>query len=483
MVVSWFYDLKLPHSEPRHAPAVAADSRTAIVVLPFANMSGDPDNEYFSDGVSEEITNALTRIAGLRVVSRTSAYSFRGKDASAREIGDRLGVEFVLEGSVRRAGERLRMSAKLARVSDDSLLWSETYERVLDDVFAVQDEVTRKIVETISRTLLRTPMTLPEPVRAPSNLHAYDLYLLGRHHWNKRTEPGMRKALELFEQAVAIDPSYGPAFSGIADASAVLASWQFAEPADMYPKAVVAARRALDLDENLAEAHASLGFIHYQWDWDWDGAVRELHRAIELNPNLENAHRWLSAFLAGIGRYEEALPIALKVPTLDPLSVLPHMNLGIIHLLSARYDSALAEFERVMQMDPGFLRAGNFAGVALSFLGRHDEAVAITQRTAAAGKEHAINILPLGICLVRAGRIAEAREALDPIMPALPAFYHASVHASLQEEAAMYDELERGIAAHDDWMYSIGTQPWFREYRDQPRFKALMRQLNLPEVR
>lgn len=483
MVLAWIFDIR-PTKVRRLtvANSAGADSRASIVVLPFANLSGDAENEYFSDGVSEEITNALTKIEGLRVVSRTSAYSFRNKDVSTREIGERLGVGFVLEGSVRRAGDRLRLGAKLARVEDDSLLWSDTYERVLTDIFAVQDDVTRSIVATIGKTLQLAPLSVQAPVRHTSNLHAYDLYLLGRHHWNMRSEAGMRKALELFEQAVAIDPNYAPAFSGIADASANLASWQFAEPADMYPRAVSAARRALALDDSLAEAHASIGFIKFQWEWDWDGAIRELSRAIELNPNLENAHRWLSAFLAGIARYDEALPIAERVIALDPLSVLPHMNLGIIHVLGARFEAAFAEFTKVLEMNPDFARAANFAGAALSFLGRHDEAIALAERGAAAGKSYPIMQLPLGICLVRGGREAEGGALLQSLLPVLPEFYRASVHATMGDEAATYVALERAISAHDDWVYSIPTQPWFRSYHDRPQFKALVRQLQLPHA-
>jgi tetratricopeptide (TPR) repeat protein len=225
----------------------------------------------------------------------------------------------------------------------------------------------------ISATLELGRLPKPESIAQPQSLEAYDLYLLGRHHWNRRTQGEMKRALELFQQAAELDPLYAPAYSGIADATALLASWQFAAPSDMYPMAVAAARRAIELDPSSADAHASIGYTKLNWEWDWDGAIHELHRAIELNPNHETAHRWLSAFLAGIGKDEQAMPIARHAIQLDPLSVLPRMNLGIIHFLAGRHEDAASEFRRVIEMDPGFVRAHIFLGGAFSFLGRHAE--------------------------------------------------------------------------------------------------------------
>ncbi len=485
MVLAWVYDLKLGSGftrtvEPVRAVTIAARAeQTSLVVLPFVNMSAEPEAAYFSDGITEELMNGLARIEGLRVVSRTSAYSFRGRELSAREVGEALSVGFVVEGSVRRSGDRLRMSVQLARAGDDTVLWSERYERVLDDVFAVQDEVTSRIVETIGETLQLGPMAGQVPVRHARSLEAYDLYLLGRHHSTQRTETGMRRALEFFEQAITIDPQFAPAYSGIADASALLASWQFANTADMYPRAVAAARKALELDESSAEAHASIGFIKYNWEWDWNGAVRELSRAIELNPNLESAHRWLSGFLAGIGRDSEALPIALRVRALDPASPLPRMNLGIIHFLAGRYDEAVAEFQQLLAIDPQFARAYAFTAASLSLQGSHDEAIAIARRGVEQSGGHSFMVLPLGISLAYAHRADEARALLDPIKAGLPPFYQAMAHAVLDEADGVFDALERGCDEHADWMYSVGTQPWFRDYHTNPRFVALLQRLNL----
>jgi TolB-like protein/tetratricopeptide (TPR) repeat protein len=485
MVLAWIYDFKFGFGFSRTAARVgnaetnAGTEQTSLVVLPFINMSAQPDAEYFSDGIADELMNALARIEGLRVVSRTSAYSFRGRQVSTREIGATLSVGFVVEGSVRRAGNRLRMSVQLARVSDESLLWSESYERVLDDVFAVQDEVTSRIVQTIGATLQLGHMAGQVPVRPARNLQAYDLYLLGRHHSKQRTEAGIRRALELFEQAVAIDPQFAPAYSGLADASALLASWQFANTADMYPRAVAAALKALQLDESSAEAHASIGFIKYNWEWEWDSAERELTRAIQLNPNLESAHRWLSGFLAGIGRDSEALPIAERVRALDPLSVLPRMNLGIIHFLAGRYEKAVAEVQQVLEIDANFARAYAFIAGALTLQERHDEAIAVARRGVEVRNGHSFMLLPLGMALAYAKRTDEARATLDSIKAELPPIYRAMAHTALGEDDDALDALELGYEEHADWMYSVGTQPWFRKYHTHPRFTALLRRLNL----
>jgi serine/threonine protein kinase/tetratricopeptide (TPR) repeat protein len=465
------------------APApLASTLRLSIAVLPVAHRSADAETEFFSDGMTEELINALAKVEGLRVVSRSSAYAFKSGDVPLREIGLRLNVGFLLEASVRRAGNRLRMTAQLIDVEKDSKLWSETYERQLEDVFAVQDDITRSIVRTITEALQLGHLRGATPVQQPRSLEAYDLYLLGRHHWYKRTDASMRRALELFNEAIAVDPMYAPAYSGIADASAVLASWQFSSPEERFPQAASAARRALELDPSSADAHASLGFVKLNWEWDWDGALHELGRAIELNPSHETAHRWLSAFLAGIGRADDALRIARRAAELDPISVLPHMNLGIVHLLAGRYEDAEAEFRYVLDKDPTFARAYGFLAWSLSLQGRHDEALPPARTGIERSNHHPMFVYVLGTCLALSGELDEARKVFDPIMNELQPFYVATVHAAMGDESPALDALERGSEAHSDWMYSVGTQPWFRPYHSHPRFVALLERLHLPPV-
>ena len=247
----------------------------------------------------------------------------------------------------------------------------------------------------------------------------------------------------------------------------------------MYPRAVAAAERALALDEKLAEAHASIGFIKYNWEWDWAGAARELRRAIELNPSLENAYRWLAGFLAGIGRDKEALQIAEQVVALDPLSVLPHMNLGIIHFLAARYEQAVNEFSRVVEMDAKFARGHVFRAAALAFGDRHEEALDAARTAVDLSNNHAMMRFVLGSCLSLAGRREAARLELQRVLPEIHGMYAATAHMYLGNEDQMYDALEKGIAERGDWMYSLGNQPWFRPVKSQPRFQDLLRKINV----
>ena len=459
---------------------LASTLRLSIAVLPVAHRSDDAETEFFSDGMTEELINALAKVEGLRVVSRSSAYAFKSADVPLQEIGHRLNVGFLLEASVRRAGNRLRMTAQLVDVEKDSMVWSETYERQLEDVFAVQDDITRSIVRTITEALQLGHLRGATPVQQPRSLEAYDLYLLGRHHWYKRTEVSMRRALELFNEAIVADPTYAPAYSGIADASALLASWQFASSAESYPQAAAAARRAIELDPASADAHASLGFVKLNWEWDWEGALHELGRAIELNPSHETAHRWLSAFLAGIGRADDALRIARRAAELDPISILPRMNLGIVHMLAGRYDKSEAEFRYVVEKDPTFARAVGFRAWTLSLLGRHDEALAAARTGVELSNQHVIFLYMLGTCLARSGQMDEARKVFGPILNKLEPLYAATVHTVMGEESAALDALERGTEGRSDWMYSVGTQPLLRRYHTNPRFIRLLERLRLP---
>jgi serine/threonine protein kinase/tetratricopeptide (TPR) repeat protein len=462
------------------ASAVASTPRLSIAVLPLVNQSTDAETEFFSDGMTEELITALAKVEGLRVVSRSSTFAFKGANVPVREIGERLGVGFVLDATIRRAGKRLRLTAHLSAVGDDTTLWSETYERQLEDVFAVQDDITRCIVETITEALQLGHLRGATPVKQPRSLEAYDLYLLGRHHWYERTETGMRRALELFQRAAEADPSYARAYSGIADSAALLASWQFASPQEMYPQAVTAARRAIELDPSSADAHASLGFVNLNWEWNWDAALRELRTAIMLNPSHETARRWLSAFLAGIGRSDEALPIAQRARELDPLSVLPRMNLGIVHYLAWRYEDAVAEFRHVVEKDPAFVRGYVFLAVTLALLDRHEDAMAAARKSIELSNGPLMN-LGLGMCFGCARRFDDARTLMAPLLAKLPPRYLAEAHLAMNEVPAALDALERGCEERADWMYSIGREPYFRALHAHPRFVALLERMRLSQ--
>ena len=458
----------------------AADERTSIAVLPFANLSADRENEYFSDGITEELIGALAKVAGLRVVSRSSAFAFKGKNASAREIGATLDVRFLLDGSVRRAGTRLRASAQLIRVSDDSPLWSETYDRQIEDIFAVQDDISARIVETITRTLPVGHLSGPQSVRQPRSLEAYNLCLLGRYHWNKRDRANLRQALDLFGQAAQIDPTYAPAHSGIADACALLASYAHAPPTEMYPRAAAAATQAITLDESLADRHASLGFAKYNWEWDWEGAERELRRAIALNPSYAPAHHWLAMFLAGLGRADEALRLARRAIDLDPLSVNPHMTLGVTLAFAGRMEDAVRQFRRVIAMHPGFVFGSVWLCATHAIIGQGEESLAVAERLMQATGEAQIARATLAIAYGVTGRVTEARQIQADLSgaPDRPLFQHAVIYAIIGEDAAAFDGLERALVARTD-MYTLLVHPAFARMRAQPRFVRLLERVGL----
>ncbi len=458
----------------------AAGARLSIAVLPIAHIGGDDENAWFAEGLTEELTGALARLEGLRVVSRTSVQAVRKEAIPLAEIGARLGVEFVVEGSVRRAGPRLRLSAKLIRVSEDAPLWSETFDRTVDDVFAVQDEVTGRIVETITAALQLGQLRGRVPAAVARTVEAYDLYLLGRHHWYQRTNAGMRKARELFSEAIALDPAYAPAHAGYSDATALLASWQYADPAEMYPSAAAAARRALELDPSLSEAHASIGFVKFQWEWDWVGGVRALRRAIELNPNNETALRWLSAFLGGTGRLDEALPLAERARALDPLSVLPLMNLGIIRWLNGDNAGSEAMCRRALELQPGFDRARVFLAAALATDGRTADALDVMAPMWAARPEEPVIAWTWGLVLALHGDRDTARPILMSVWDKFPGTYQAQTMAVLGDADAMFERLAHAVAVRADWVYSIPQQPVLQPWRDDPRFQAVIAPLRLP---
>jgi len=472
--------LRVGNSGATDAVRQAADDRTSIAVLPFANLSADKENEYFSDGISEELIGALAKVGGLRVVSRTSAFAFKGKSVSAREIGATLDVRFLLEGSVRRAGNHLRASAQLIRVSDDSHLWSETYDRQIEDIFVVQDDITARIVETITRTLPVGHLSGPHHVRQPRSLEAYNLCLLGRYHWNKRDQASLRQALDLFEQAAKIDPTYAPAHSGIADACALLASYAHARPTEMYPRAAAAATQAIALDDSLAEGHASLGFAKYNWEWDWEGAEHELRRAIALNPSYATAHQWLAMFLAGLGRADEAFPLARRAIDLDPLSVNANMALGAAFLFAGRMDEAVRQFRRVIAMQPGFALASVWLCATHAIMGQAEESLAVAERMIQSMGEARIARAGLAMAYAASGRIPDARQIQADLgsNPDMPVFQHAMIYAILGDDAAAFDWLERALVARTD-MYTLRVHPAFARMHAQPRFVRLLEQLRL----
>jgi serine/threonine-protein kinase len=455
----------------------ASDARVALAVLPFANVGGAAENEFFSDGMTEELISALSRLPGLRVVSRTSAFSFRGRDLPLSEIGARLRVGFVLSGSVRRAGDRMRLVAQLSRVADDSLLWSEMYERRLADVFAVQDELTLRIVGTV-REALGTVET-PAPRQAPA-VGAYDLYLLGRHHWNKRGEANLRTGLKYFQQAIEADPTFAPAHAGLADSYALLANSTMVS-AETYAAARTAALQAIALDPSLAEGHASLGFVKYNYDWDWEGAERELLRAIELNPSYTTARQWYSTYLSAMGRFEEAIASAKHALALDPLSMPATIRVGLAYYFAGDWETAETQFRRALERDPSFVDSYYWLTSVLRSRGKFQEALELTERVIAIEPNDPANNGMLACVYGPLGRIDEARALIEPLEanPDAPPFFLAMIRLCIGDRDAAFRWLDRGVDQRGHFMYTLRGNPFFRSEWGDPRFAAVLKRMGL----
>jgi len=487
-------DLKLFRGKPesatlregsalREEPVLRARQRS-IAVLPFANLSADKEQEYFCDGMAEEIINALTNVEGLRVVARTSAFMFKDKHEDTREIGRKLNVETLLEGSVRKAGNRLRITAQLINVGDGYHLWSEKFDRELADVFAIQDEISLAIVGKLKVRLLGDEKKKMVK-RYTQDLEAYDLYLKGRYHWNRRTPDALRKAISHFEQVIEKDPEFALAHAGLADCYSMLAQVRVLPPKEVFPKAKALATKALEIDETLAEAHTSLAFVLSRFDWDWTGAEREFRRAIELNPNYATAHQWFAMMLLELGRTSEAIQEIQKALELDPLSLIINTAAGAVYLHTGREDKAVEQAEKILDMDPTFGFAHEILIDVNERRGKYDEVVEgqlkvysfagfLNQQEIAALRETYASSGWNGFLrgwLKIVHRKAEQGQVLYYGM--------ASLYARLDDSERAIECLEKAYQEHDFSLSGVSVDDEFEKLRSDPRFVQLLRKMGL----
>ena len=458
--------------------ATAAATEKSIAVLPFVDLSQAKDQEYFCDGISEEILDALARIEGLRVVARTSSFSFKGKNADVSEIAQKLNVRNVLEGSLRRDGNRIRITAQLVSATNGFHLWSETYERELQGVFAVQDEITRAIVDALKIKLAIAPAAQPQ-----RNSEAYELYLKGRFFWNKRTGNDLKKSIDYFNQAIAKDPGYALAYAGLADAYALLSVYAVAPPRDAFPKAKAAAQKALELDNRLAEAHTSLAEALASYDFDFPQAIAEFKRAIELNPNYATAHHWYgNSVLMVLGRFDEAIAEVKRSVELDPLSIINNADLGQTYYMAHRYDEAVDQLRKAVEIEPGFYYAHSDLGQALQVKGDLAGAIAEYQK-ARELNDDPFPLGQLGNAYAVSGKTAEALKILDQLEQIskqryVAAYSFALVHLGLGHKDEALRWLEKSYedrAAYD--VLSIPHDPLLDPLHGDPRFEALVEKI------
>jgi serine/threonine-protein kinase len=467
---------------PSGPPAAAtAAPPTAIAVLPFANMSGDPENEYLCDGLSEELINGLTQVPELRVVAHSSSFAFKGRDSDVREIGRQLHVGSLLEGSVRKSGDRVRISAQLINAADGYHVWSEQYDRRLVDLFAIQDEISVAILEKLTVKLLPAR----RPARRPTDsIEAYHLYLKGRAFWHRRFKGKLQQAMASFEQAIALDPRFATAYTGLADCYSTLGVWAFAPPASVFPKARDLARRALDIDDSLAEAHASLAFVDTFFAWDWDAARRGFARAIDLNRGSALTRLWNGHYLSIIGQFDEAFTEMRIAQDLDPLSPVVGANIGWTYTLAHQSERAIDELRTVLGLDPANGLAHFYLGYAFAETGQFREAIRSFEK--AREETGGMPWLTESIAWVRGltGDRASTQRALREVARRTQAGYVPSsalalLHLGLGDDGAVLDCLEKGLAERDAMMVWVPFMPSFDRLHGHPRFEALLHALGL----
>jgi serine/threonine-protein kinase len=458
----------------------SSPARKAIAVLPLANMSADPENEYFSDGMTEEIINALAKVPGVQVASRTSSFAFKGKEVDVRTIGEKLGVSSVLEGSVRKVGNRVRITAQLINVADGYHLWSETYDRQLEDVFAIQDEISHAIVDALKLRLGSDAETLVAPAK---NIEAYTLYLKGRFVFNKDTEPSTRKALDFFQQSLLQDPGYARSYAGIADCWTQLAD-DFVVPDDAYPRAKAAATRALQHDPDLVEAITSVGKVLCWYEWDFAAAARQLRRAVALNENHAEAHWALGSVLPTVGLLPEAVEEMRKGLILDPLSAVYSRWLGRFLLFGGDYARAIAQAEKTIDLDADY--AYSYLDIGSAYLELGDPEAALQWLQRGQGLENSVRSYDAMIvrALAPLGRREEADEILHRLEDESRQHYVRSEilamgYAAVGDRERAFAGLERAFQVRSAGLIYLHVDPGYKPLRADPRFGQLVERIGL----
>jgi eukaryotic-like serine/threonine-protein kinase len=468
---------------PTAVPMTGAPDQRSIAVLPFVNSSADPENEYFSDGMTDELITALSKVEGLQVASRTSVFALKSLREDVRTLGSRLNVATVLDGTVRKSGNRIRITVQLSRVSDGRLLWSERYDREMSDVFAIQDEIAGTIVRTLRATLLGDLGDLT-PVRYTANVKAYSLYLKGRFCWNRRTQEGIREGIRYFEQAIAEDPDYALAYSGLADSYALDLDYKGAPVFEGMERAKAEARKAIALDETLAEAHTSLGWVTFIYDWDWAAAEQQFRRAVELNPRYSTAHQWYSWFLAAMGRFEESLEHGRTAAELDPASVSIRRSMGWLQYYARQHDGALDNLRRGLAMDPTAAETHRLLGLVYLQQRSLDEAAAAFKEALANSPNDSLALAGLGHVAARRGRADEAMAILAELDAKAKLRYvspvaQAQLYVTLDQRDRAFEWLDRAYQDRRGWLAYLKIEPMLDGVRDDARFQRMLERMRL----
>jgi len=466
---------------PARSRAFTGVSRN-IAVLPFVNASPDPDNEYLSDGITDELIDALAKVEGIRVASRTSVFALKGKPQDVRAIGALLDCAVVLEGTVRRSGQQLRITAQLTSTDDGHLIWSQRYDRQMADAFAIQDEIARTIVSTLRATTFGD-LTTPPLRRHTENAAAYSLYLKGRFEWNQRTQESIAAGIRFFEQAIAEDPGYALAYTGLADCYALHVDYRSVPVAKGFEAAKAYARKAITLDDSLAEAHASLAWVLFIYDWNFDEAEREFRRAIELDPRYASAHQWYAFLLIAKGAFGDALVESHTAVELDAGSASARRSLAMAYYYAKRWDQAVYHFERAVAVNPTAEETYRIWGLMLAVAGKSDEAIRMLRETAAMPEAGTYTRASLGYALARAGQREEAQAIYDDLAAAVAAGNYvspvafATILIGLGDVDGALDWAERALEDRRGWLLYLNVNPLLEPLRGHPRLDALVRRV------
>jgi TolB-like protein/DNA-binding winged helix-turn-helix (wHTH) protein/Tfp pilus assembly protein PilF len=468
-----------------------SDRKVMLLVLPFDNISGDAKQEYFSDGMTEEMITHLGRLEpqGLGVIAHSSATRYKFTAYVSRDIADigrQLGADYVLEGSVRLADGRVRITARLNRVRDRSYVWTESYDRDLRDVLSLQAEVAQDIARQIRVRISRRPLRPARPRQIRADV--YDLYLRGRFFFNRRTQEDMTRATSLLAEAVRLDPDYAAAYAGLADAYSGLAHYGALPPREAYLKEKAAASKALALDPELAEAHTALAAMKVEYEWDWQGAQKEFERAIELNPSYPTAHQWYAHYWSAVGTPDRAVVEARQALKLDPLSPLINSALGRHLYHAGRYEGAIAQLRKAIELGPNFAVARLHLGWIYEARGSFGQAISQYETAVTLTGRNTRMVAALARALGSAGRTAEARSLLAELLSRarqqyVSPFDIAMAYAGLGDRNAAFEWLDKAYDERSPSLVYLGRHPWTASLRSDPRFAAMLQRLKLPSQR
>jgi TolB-like protein/DNA-binding winged helix-turn-helix (wHTH) protein/Tfp pilus assembly protein PilF len=455
----------------------------SIAILPFTNVGADPDAEYLSDGLTESLINSLSKLSNLHVTARTTVFSFKGRSVDPRQAGHELGVDAVLTGRVTQRGDTLTIQADLISVADGSQLWGEQYPRKLSDILTVQGEIAREISAKMRLRLTGEEEQLLTE-RYTENVEAYQLYLQGRYFWNKVTEEALKKSEGYFKQAIEKDPNYAMAYAGLADTYVLSSFIAMASPAESYGKAKLAATKALEIDNKLGDAHATLALILTWYEWNWLAGEAEFKRALELSPNSATAHQGYGRALTIVGRFDEALVELRRAHDLDPLSIIIDADLESVFLFSRRYDDSISQNRKILDMESRFVFAYIDLSTALEQTGKPQEAIAELQKALSLEKENPFVLSLVGFDYARMGAIEKAQHIIKQLTELSRRKYVspmliARVYAGLGNRDQAFESLEQGFQGRDYNMSYLRVDQTFDSLRSDPRFSVLVRRIGL----